>query len=541
MLNDDEIVVIRYGRLMMSILNKSFSKKLLVIIPLVLFFALLFIKNINAVAPEIQLQQVISGLNSPVGIVNAGDGSGRLFIIQRPGQIMVYDGTQVLPTPFLDISSKPIACCGEQGLLGLVFHPGYENNGFFYINYTDVNGDTVVERYSVSPANSNVADPSSALQIIQIDQPASNHNGGQLKFGPDNYLYIGMGDGGGGGDTSNNAQNMQLLLGKMLRIDVDNDDFPSDNTKNYAIPPSNPFMGNANVLDEIWSSGVRNPWRFSFDRVTGDMYIGDVGQGSVEEIDFQQVASTGGENYGWRCYEGSSAFNLNGCLPASSYVFPISEYTHSLGCSVTGGYAYRGADISGLDGYYIYGDFCSGRIWGVIQSSPSNWTTELLLDSSLSISSFGEDESGELYVADLGGVIYKIVGTATPTPTPTPAPTPTPTPAPSPTPTPTPIPTPSPTPTPSPSPSPTPSPTPIPSPTTPTPTPIPTPTPSPTPTPTPTPPPSEDKTASSQSLTSGTILSGSLSDTFTNNGIDEVLRENTNGGKKINRISFVEK
>nr|NIV15674.1 glucose dehydrogenase [Fodinibius sp.] len=351
-------------------------------------------------------------LSRPVAITHAGDGSGRLFVAQQTGQILVFDDTGLLPAPFLDISSKPISCCGERGLLGFVFHPDYESNGLFYINYTDVNGDTVVERYSVSGANPNVADTGSPLQIIKIDQPESNHNGGQLKFGLDNYLYIGMGDGG----SSINAQNMQTLLGKMLRIDIDGDDFPAGGSRNYAIPSSNPFVDDASVLDEIWSFGLRNPWRFSFDRATGDMYIGDVGQSAVEEIDFQQVSSEGGENYGWKCYEGSMPFDLSGCLPASNYVFPVYEYTHSSGCSVTGGYVYRGENIPALDGYYLYGDFCEGKIWGLVRDSSDNWTNKLLLDTELLITTFGEDESGELYVADLAGAVYKIVGADNSTP-----------------------------------------------------------------------------------------------------------------------------
>lgn len=337
-------------------------------------------------APGIQLQQHITGLSSPIGVFNAGDSSGRLFVIQRTGEIRIFDGTQLLATPFLDIPDSDITAGGERGLLGLVFHPDYETNGFFYINYTDENGDTVVERRSVSASDPNVADTdaSTIVQIIGVDQPASNHNAGQLKFGPDNYLYISMGDGG----VSSHGQNLQTILGNMLRVDVDGDDFPTDDMRNYAIPASNPYIGSPNdpnneIPDEIWSSGFRNPWRFSFDRSTGDMYIADVGQNNWEEVNFQEVASTGMENYGWRCYEGNAEFNTTGCQDASNYVFPISVYSHSLGCSITGGYVYRGTEVAGLQGYYLYADFCSGRIWAVIQDSPGSWTNELLLDTSV--------------------------------------------------------------------------------------------------------------------------------------------------------------
>jgi len=367
--------------------------------------------NIILGIPAIELEEIVTDLDAIVAITHAGDGSGRLFITLQEGKIMIFDGTNVLSTPFLDISPL-VSCCGERGLLSVAFHPNYENNGFFYVNYTNNNGDTRVVRYSVS-ANSNIADSSSAHTMLEVNQPESNHNGGQLQFGPDGLLYIGMGDGGGGGDPQDNAQNMQTLLGKMLRIDVDGDDFSTDNTRNYSIPPSNPFVGDPNVLDEIWSSGLRNPWRFSFDCVSGDLFIGDVGQSSFEEIDFQPAASTGGENYGWRCYEGNADFNLMGCGPVGNCIFPIYDYSHSLGCSVTGGYVYRGNQVIDLIGHYLFGDFCSGRIWGSIRDQNSNWVTDLLLDSAFLISTFGEDEDGELYVAHYSssgsGSIYQIV------------------------------------------------------------------------------------------------------------------------------------
>jgi glucose/arabinose dehydrogenase len=358
-------------------------------------------------APSIKLQLIASGLNKPLAVVSPKDGSGRLFIVQQGGKILVYDGTEVLATPFLDISSL-VSCCGERGLLGLAFHPDFEDNGFFYVDYTDINGDTVVARYSVS-AQANVANVGSALTILTALQPFSNHNGGHLEFGPDGFLYISMGDGGGGSDPNNNAQNLGTVLGKILRVDVDSDDFPNNPDRNYAIPLDNPFVGQGGARGEIWVYGLRNPWSFSFDRLTNDLFIGDVGENTIEEIDFQSSFSSGGENYGWRCYEGNNAHRLQGCGSIGNYDFPILNYSHSLGCSVTGGYRYRGVQVEDLVGYYLYADFCSGRIWGATPNLGSAWTTTQLLDTTLFISGFGEDESGELYVADLAGSIYRIV------------------------------------------------------------------------------------------------------------------------------------
>ena len=387
---------------------KLIDRFFLFLIFLVYSFSFTFTSSDSARAQSIALELVANNLANPVAITHAGDGSGRLFITLQDGQIVIYNGTQILPTPFLDISSL-VSCCGERGLLSVAFHPNYVNNGFVYVNYTDNNGNTVIARYTVS-ANPNIANPSSAFILLTIQQPFSNHNGGQLQFGPDGYLYIGMGDGGSGGDPQDNAQNLGTLLGKMLRINVNGDDFPTDPNRNYSIPSDNPFVG-ITGLDEIWALGFRNPWRFSFDLLTDDLFIGDVGQNNFEEIDFQPASSNGGENYGWRCYEGNSAFNTSGCSPASNYEFPIFEYSHAEGCSVTGGYRYRGNDFPGLFGIYFSGDFCSGKIWGTTQNG-SSWTTNQLLDTSLSISSYGEDETGEIYLAHYSspdGAIYHIV------------------------------------------------------------------------------------------------------------------------------------
>lgn len=362
---------------------------------------------VRAQAPMISLQEIITGLAFPVAITHAGDGSGRLFITLQRGQILIYDDGRLLPTPFLDISSV-VACCGERGLLSVAFDPNYKQNGYFYVNYTQrPDGSTIIARYHVS-GDPDVADPDSAVILLMIPQPFANHNGGQLQFGPDGYLYIGMGDGGSAGDPQNNAQNGQTLLGKMLRIDVNNAN-TSDGLP-YDIPANNPFIADPNVRDEIWALGLRNPWRFSFDRTTGDLFIGDVGQNSWEEVDFQPASSTGGENYGWRLMEGRHCFNPATNCHNGTLTLPILEYDHSLGCSITGGYRYRGSQIRQLYGVYLYGDYCSGRIWGATESN-GRWTSRELLTTELSISTFGEDESGELYVAHhdgANGAIYRI-------------------------------------------------------------------------------------------------------------------------------------
>ena len=352
-------------------------------------------------APNIGVKPIVTGLANPVAITHAGDGSGRLFITLKGGKTIIYDGSKVLPEPFIDLSSL-VSTDGERGLLSIAFHPNYESNGFFFVNYTDTSGDTVIARYSVS-SDPNVADPNSAFVILKITQPFRNHNGGQLQFGPDGYLYIGMGDGGSGGDPQNNAQNPGTLLGKMLRIDV-------DSGVPYAIPSSNPFVGNPEVLDEIWALGLRNPWRFSFDRQTGDLFIADVGQKIWEEVNWQPASSPGGENYGWRLMEGMHCFNPATDCNDGTLTLPIIEYDHSVGCSITGGYRYRGRQNPSLFGYYLYADFCTGRIWGATENGNGRWVVTELLDTDFRITTFGEDEAGEIYVADYReGTIYRIV------------------------------------------------------------------------------------------------------------------------------------
>ncbi|MGE5310798.1 MAG: PQQ-dependent sugar dehydrogenase [Nitrospirota bacterium] len=355
---------------------------------------------------QIDLQPVASGIANPVAITHAGDGSGRLFITLQAGQLVIFDGTQVLPTPFLDISSLVLSG-GERGLLSVAFHPNYRDNGVFFVYYTNTAGDIVIARYSVS-ANSNVANPTSAGILLTIPHPNfANHNGGQLQFGPDGYLYIGVGDGGSGGDPSSHGQSLDTFLGKLLRIDV-------DDSSPYGIPVNNPFVGVPGALPEIWAYGLRNPWRFSFDRSTHDLFIADVGQDSWEEVDFQPASSAGGQNYGWNVMEGNHCFNPPSGCNSTGLTLPILEYAHgpgdSIGCSISGGYRYRGTQNPSLTGIYFYGDFCSGRIWGASEQGGGGWTTTEPVDTALSISSFGEDEAGEIYVADYSqGAIYRIL------------------------------------------------------------------------------------------------------------------------------------
>ena len=305
----------------------------------------------------ISVQLVASGFNQPINVTNAHDGSGRLFVIERHGKIRIVQGGNVLPTPFLDITSLAESHGQEQGLLDVAFDPAYTTNGFFYIDYTAVatGGGTVVARYHVS-ADPNAADPSSAKIVLQFPQPYANHNGGCLQFGPDGYLYISTGDGGSKGDPQGNGQKLNLYLSKMLRIDVN-----VANPTPYKIPPSNPFVGNDNAKPETSAYGLRNPWQIHFDSATGDLYIADVGQDKWEEIDFQPSGDKGGENYGWSLMEAMHCYPSDPCTPTG--VLPVAEYGHDVGCSITGIGVYRGTAIPGLNGVYLAGDYCTGRIW----------------------------------------------------------------------------------------------------------------------------------------------------------------------------------
>jgi glucose/arabinose dehydrogenase len=354
--------------------------------------------------PQLSLVPIAGGFIHPVHITHAGDRSGRLFIVEQGGLIKVIKNGSSLPTPFLDVSSLLISSAGEQGLLSVAFPPGYAKKQYFYIDYTGTQGvgDTVIARFYTT-ADADIADPASAQTLLVVVQPFTNHNGGQLAFGPDGYLYIGMGDGGDAGDPLNNSQNPLSLLGKILRIDVE------PNLDPYISPPGNPFIGNAGYRPEIWALGLRNPWRFSFDQLTGDLYIADVGQNLYEEVNIQPAASAGGENYGWNIMEGFHCYNSASCNQ-SGLTLPVVEYGHAQGdCSITGGFVYRGGEFSALQGVYIFGDYCSGRIWGLRRTGGA-WENKLMLDSALLISTFGEDEAGNLYVADYAtGAIYKII------------------------------------------------------------------------------------------------------------------------------------
>lgn len=383
------------------------------------------IQSANGGVPTLTATEFADDFNNPVAIAHAGD--ERLFIVEKRGEIHILNANGTTEaTPFLDIKDR-VRLNSEQGLLGLAFDPDYETNGYFYVNYTHCTNSscanygetpnlyTRVSRFTVT-ADPNVADPASELILLTVQQPYGNHNGGDLKFGPDGYLYIGLGDGGDGGDPDNYSQSMDELLGKMLRIDVDptaGNAPDCDLGGNYSIPTDNPFVGQANVCDEIWASGLRNPWRYSFDLQTGDLFIADVGQGQWEEVNYQPADSTGGENYGWRCYEGTHAYNTSGCLPIGNYEMPFYDYSHSNGISVTGGFVYRGTQSPALNGYYIFTDYGSGNFW--LSQDSGGWSTTSVgtLSGIGSPSSFGEDCYGELYVADIsGGEIFKLAATA---------------------------------------------------------------------------------------------------------------------------------
>jgi glucose/arabinose dehydrogenase len=354
---------------------------------------------------QYSLTEVVSGLARPIYLTNAGDGSNRLFVLEQAGRIMLVADGAVQSIPFLDISDivsqEILTSYSEQGLLGLAFHPNYAENGQFFVHYSDINGDTVIARYQVSPDNPNTADPTSAEVIFTHPQPYRNHNGGQIEFGPDGYLYIALGDGGSQGDPENNAQNPASLLGKILRVDVDSD-------SPYGIPADNPIATvNPELAPEIWALGLRNPYRFSFDSATGDLYIADVGQNQWEEINFQEAGSAGGQNYGWRVFEASQPYS--GEADPGGTILPVAEYNHSSGCSVTGGYVYRGASLPALQGVYLFGDWCSGNMWATYPDADGAWQTiEFMTGTGMAISAFGEDDSSELYVLDYGGRILKL-------------------------------------------------------------------------------------------------------------------------------------
>jgi hypothetical protein len=363
--------------------------------------------------PAIALATLAQGQGPITSIASAGD--GRLFLTIQTGTIRIWDGSNVLPAPFLDLTGL-VSCCGERGLLSVAFHPSFLANGLFFVYYTNVSGSLVIARYQVPATHPNAADQGSGVTLLTIPHPTnSNHNGGELQFGPDGYLYAGVGDGGSANDPPCNAQRGDVLLGKILRLDVD---AHADSSPYYAIPPDNPFASPSDgIRDEIWARGLRNPWRFSFDRATGDLWIGDVGQDEREEVDFQPRASAGGQNYGWKIMEGTRCGDggSSECPPGvpacgdPTFVRPVFEYTHDAGeCSITGGYVYRGGAIPQLFGTYVYGDYCMGRLWA---------GTALLAPRLPGLTTFGQDVAGELYVGTGGGTFARVVN---PNPPPSP-------------------------------------------------------------------------------------------------------------------------
>jgi glucose/arabinose dehydrogenase len=335
----------------------------------------------------------VSGLSSPVDIQNAGD--DRLFVVEQIGLIRIIRGGELLPQPFLDIRDRVNTNGSERGLLGLAFHPSYLNNGLFFVNYTGAGGTTHIARFAVGD-DPDRADASSEVDLLQIPQPYANHNGGGLAFGPDGYLYIGLGDGGSAGDPQGNAQRVDTFLGKLLRLDV-------DSGEPYAIPSDNPFAGGGG-LPEIWAYGLRNPWRFSFDFPTGQLFIGDVGQGKWEEVDWQPPGSPSPANFGWNLREGAHEYR-GGSAP--DLIDPLTEYSHAEGCAVTGGVVVRDPGLPEWQGVYVFGDYCSGRIWGLLQGG-GGWLTDRLFDTPFSITSFGADHQGSVFLTDYAGALYRL-------------------------------------------------------------------------------------------------------------------------------------
>ena len=353
---------------------------------------------------SVQLETIVpeGQLFKPVYLTHAFD--ERLFIIEQAGTIRIVENGELLSTPFLDIQDRVNSNANEQGLLGLAFHPNYVENGRFFVNYTNAGGSTVVARYQVNPDDPNLALHDSEIILMTVGQPYNNHNAGQIEFGPDGYLYVGLGDGGSANDPENNGQDPSTLLGSMLRIDVDYE----DGTNFYAVPSTNPFINNDAVRNEIWAIGLRNPWRFSFDRATGDLFISDVGQNIYEEVHFQPASSTGGENYGWNVLEGNHCFNAETC-DTTGLELPIFEYDHSKGCSITGGYIYRGEAYPSLWSNYFVADYCTSNLWSLIPAGDGSWSSSLIANVGTQISSFGEDVHGEIYLlGHANGAVMKL-------------------------------------------------------------------------------------------------------------------------------------
>jgi len=391
-------------RLFITPNSHSLIKKLLVSLTVVL---LLTFNTAAQAPPDLVFTPVITGLNASLDVVNAGDGTNRLFIVQRGGTVRIISGGVLLAGNFLDIPDS-LTAGSESGLLSMAFHPDYENNRYFFVYYTNTAGDLALARFQTQAGDPNAADEGTGVILLTIPHPTfSNHNGAKLIFGPDGNLYFGTGDGGSGGDPGNNSQNGNSLLGKMLRLNVDDFTTPPY----YAIPVDNPYISDPLVRDEIFALGLRNPWRWSFDRSTNEVWIADVGQGAWEEINSHRFVSAGGINYGWRCYEGNAAYNTAGCLPAGSYISPIFAYPHNFasgGFSVTGGYVYRGAEYPTLVGYYICADYVSGNVWRIKADGVGGWNSYIQTGLPGSIAGFGEAENADLYALSLSGTLYKV-------------------------------------------------------------------------------------------------------------------------------------
>ncbi len=359
--------------------------------------------GVSAQEEPFGLSLLVEGLDSPLFMVDANDGSDRFLIVEQTGRIRIFQEGALLDTPWLDLSDQ-VSGGAEQGLLGLALHPKFAENGILFVDFTDLDGNTQVIRYTQRTDDPNQVDTSSAFTVLTVEQPAPNHNGGMLAFGPDGYLYVSLGDGGSQGDPDNNGQDLGTLLGKILRLDVDSD--PGEDA--YVIPPDNPFTDVVDARGEIWSYGLRNPWRFSFDRETGDLWIADVGQNAFEEVNWQP-AGEGGQNYGWSRAEGFSCYNDPDCEEATDITWPVFTYGRDVGISISGGYVYRGTEVPALEGKYLCGDYGTGFIWILTPEDNGSVSASEPIPTDLTISSFAEDASGEHYVINLNGSVHRIV------------------------------------------------------------------------------------------------------------------------------------
>ena len=360
--------------------------------------------SFDPAAVAVELEPVVGGLEAPLAVVHAGDGSGRVFVVEQAGRIRVVRDDRLADEALLDISNR-ISAGGERGLLGLAFHPDFPDDPRLFVNYTDPNGDTVISSFPVPDGDQ--ADASAERVLMNIAQPFANHNGGAVAFGPDGMLYIATGDGGSGGDPHGNGQRLDTHLGKILRIDVDATDAGA-----YGVPADNPFVSRPGAEPEIWHYGMRNPWRISFDRETGDLWIGDVGQGAWEEVD-HAPAGTGGLNYGWNLMEGSHCFPSGDGCARPELTLPVTEYGHDAGCTIIGGYVYRGSVQPMLPGGYVFGDYCSGVLFAIAATASEGTAPVVVGESGRTLSSFGEDEAGEMYATDLSsGELLRVVAVA---------------------------------------------------------------------------------------------------------------------------------